>query len=324
MKLAIYGYGNLGKGVEAAISKCDDAELFCIFTRRNPESINAASGAPVFSADEILLHKDEIDVLLLCGGSKDDLPSQSPELASHFNIIDSFDTHANIPSHFANVDKAAKAGDKTALISCGWDPGLFSVNRLIADSILPGGKTYTFWGKGVSQGHSDAIRRISGVVDARQYTIPIEDSLNAVRAGEQPKLSTREKHSRLCYVVAAEDADKAAIEKQIKEMPNYFADYDTTVKFISAEEMATNHSKLPHGGHVIHSAKTGLNNENIETIEYSLSLESNPEFTASVIVAYARALFKMHLRGERGCKTVFDVAPADLTSLGFEDMLSML
>ena len=318
MKLAIYGYGNLGRGVEAAILQNPDMELVGVFTRRDPNSVQTRTGAKVFSADEIGAHKDGIDAVILCGGSATDLPELTPRLAKDFNVIDSFDTHANIPAHFDAVDAAAKAGGKLALISCGWDPGMFSLNRLYAGAILPDGTDYTFWGRGVSQGHSDAIRRIPGVLDARQYTVPIPEALEAVRSGKHPTLSAREKHLRECYVVAAPDADKDAIETAIKTMPNYFADYDTTVTFISAEEMREQHSALPHGGFVIRTGNTGLNREHTHRIEYSLSLDSNPEFTAGVLVAFARALGRMADRGQTGCLTVFDIAPKDLSPLSGE------
>ena len=318
MRLAIYGYGNLGRGVEAAILKSPDAELVGVFTRRDPNSVQTRTGAKVFAADEILRFRDEIDAVILCGGSATDLPALTPMLAKDFNVIDSFDTHANIPAHFDAVDAAAKAGGKLALISCGWDPGMFSLNRLYASAILPDGRDYTFWGRGVSQGHSDAIRRIPGVLDARQYTVPIKEALEAVRSGKQPELSAREKHLRECYVVAAPDADRAAIEQAIKTMPNYFADYDTTVTFISAEEMREKHGALPHGGFVIRTGKTGLSGEHTHRIEYSLALDSNPEFTAGVLVAFARALCRMASRGATGCLTVFDIAPADLSPLSRE------
>ncbi len=313
IKIAIAGYGNLGRGVEAAVKQNSDMELYGVFTRRNPESLNTLTGAAVYSMDSIAEHKDSIDVLIICGGSATDLPKQTPELSKHFNVVDSFDTHAKIPEHFENVDKTAKESGKLALISAGWDPGMFSLNRLYAEAVLPEGKDYTFWGKGVSQGHSDAIRRIEGVVDARQYTIPVDRALELVRAGENPELSTREKHTRECFVVAEDGADKARIENEIKTMPNYFADYDTTVHFITAEEMKRDHSGIPHGGFVIRCGKTGLNGENKHIIEYSLKLDSNPEFTSSVLVAYARAVYKMNNEGISGCKTVFDVAPSYLS-----------
>ncbi len=317
MKIAIYGYGNLGKGVEFAVAQNPDAELVGIFTRRDPNTVHPASKVPVFPASEISNHQDEIDVLVICGGSATDLPEMTPVLAKQFNVIDSFDTHAKIPTHFANVDKAAKEGGHIALISGGWDPGMFSLSRLYASAILPDGKDYTFWGRGVSQGHSDAIRRIPGVLDARQYTVPVPAAIDAVRSGKNPELTTREKHTRECYVVAAEGADLTEIERQIKEMPNYFADYDTTVTFISMEEMKKNHSELPHGGSVIRTGVTG-NGSHHHTVEYRLTLDSNPEFTASVLLALARALDRMHRRGVNGCKTIFDIAPADLSPLSPE------
>lgn len=313
IKAAILGYGNLGRGVECAIKQNDDFELKYVFTRRSPESVKILTeGAKVLSVDEILTKKNEIDVLILCGGSATDLPLQTPEYAKHFNVIDSFDTHAKIPAHFANVDKAAIEGENVAIISVGWDPGMFSLNRVYASAILPKGKDYTFWGRGVSQGHSDAIRRIEGVVDARQYTVPVPEAMDAVRSGENPSLTTRQKHTRECYVVAEEGADLARIENEIKTMPNYFADYDTSVTFISLDEMKQNHSAIPHGGCVIRSGETGWNNENKHVIEYSLKLDSNPEFTSSVLVAYARAAYRMSKEGQKGCKSVFDVAPAYL------------
>lgn len=320
MKIGIYGYGNLGRGVECAILQNPDAELIGIFTRRDPASIKTLTGAKVYSASDILAFKDEIDVLIICGGSATDLPVLTPELAKNFNVIDSFDTHAKIPEHFENVDKAARESGHTALISAGWDPGLFSLNRLYASCVLPDGKDYTFWGRGVSQGHSDAIRRIDGVKDARQYTVPVEDALKRVRSGEMPELSTREKHTRECYVVAEEGADKARIENEIKTMPNYFADYNTTVNFISEEELKKNHSAIPHGGFVIRTGKTGLHGEHSHVIEYSLNLDSNPEFTSSAIVAFARAVDKKHKKGENGCYTVFDISPAELSPLSGEEI----
>lgn len=320
MKIGIYGYGNLGKGVECAILQNPDAELIGIFTRREPASIKTLTGAKVYSASDILAFKDAIDVLIICGGSATDLPVLTPELAKNFNVIDSFDTHAKIPEHFENVDKAARESGHTALISAGWDPGMFSLNRLYASCVLPDGKDYTFWGRGVSQGHSDAIRRIDGVKDARQYTVPVEDALKRVRSGEMPELSTREKHTRECYVVAAEGADKTRIENEIKTMPNYFADYNTTVTFITEEELKKNHSAIPHGGFVIRTGKTGLHGEHSHVIEYSLNLDSNPEFTSSAIVAFARAVDKKHKKGENGCYTVFDIAPAELSPLSGEEI----
>ncbi len=321
IKIGIAGYGNLGRGVECAIRQNPDLELFGIFTRRSPESVKTAfESSKVYSVDDILSFRDDIDVLIICGGSATDLPVQTPEFAKAFNVVDSFDTHARIPEHFANVDASAKASGKVAMISVGWDPGMFSLNRLYAEAILPDGKDYTFWGKGVSQGHSDAIRRIDGVVDARQYTIPVDEALEAVRSGANPELSTRQKHTRECFVVAADGADKARIEHEIKTMPNYFADYDTTVHFISAEELERDHSGIPHGGFVIRCGKTGAESENTHLIEYSLRLDSNPEFTASVLVAYARAAYRMNVEGMSGCKTVFDVAPVYLSPKSPEEL----
>lgn len=321
IKIAIAGYGNLGRGVECAIAQNPDTELYGVFTRRNPSDVKTLKeDTKVFSLNDIESHKENIDVVILCGGSATDLPVQTPKLAESFNVIDSFDTHANIPKHFKNVDAAARKAGKVAMISVGWDPGLFSLNRLYAQAILPDGKDYTFWGKGVSQGHSDAIRRIDGVLDARQYTIPVEAALEAVRSGKNPELTTREKHTRECFVVAEEGADKARIENEIKTMPNYFADYDTTVHFISAEEMERDHSGIPHGGFVIRCGNTGLNNEKTHIIEYSLKLDSNPEFTSSVLVAYARAAYRMNKEGVSGCKTVFDIAPAYLSPMSAEEL----
>ena len=324
MKLAIYGYGNLGRGVECAVQQNADAELVGVFTRRDPASVKTLTGVPVYAADTVTDYKDQIDVLIICGGSATDLPKMTPALAKDFNVIDSFDTHANISAHFAAVDAAAKENGNIALISAGWDPGLFSLNRLYASAVLPDGKDYTFWGRGVSQGHSDAIRRIDGVLDARQYTVPIPAALDAVRSGSMPELSTREKHLRECYVVAAEGADKARIEREIKEMPNYFSDYDTTVTFITTEEMLRDHAALPHGGFVIRTGKIGLQKDHTATIEYSLRLDSNPEFTSSVLVACARAILKMRGRGDTGCKTVFDIAPADLSPLSGDELRTHL
>ena len=324
MKLAIYGYGDLGRGVECAVRQNDDAELVGVFTRRDPATVKTLTGVPVYAADTVAQYKDQIDVLIICGGSATDLPKMTPMLAKDFNVIDSFDTHANISAHFAAVDAAAGESGHIALISAGWDPGLFSLNRLYASAVLPEGKDYTFWGRGVSQGHSDAIRRIDGVLDARQYTVPIPAALDAVRAGTMPELTTREKHLRECYVVAAEGADKARIEREIKEMPNYFSDYDTTVTFITTEEMLRDHAALPHGGFVIRTGKIGLQRDHTATIEYSLRLDSNPEFTSSVLVACARALLKMRARGNTGCKTVFDIAPADLSALSAEELRAHL
>jgi len=320
MKLAIYGYGNIGRGVEAAVRQNPDMTLTGVYTRRDPSAVRTKTGVPVYAAADILKHKDEIDVLMICGGSATDLPVLTPMLAKDFNVVDSFDTHARIPEHFASVDASAKAGGHTALISGGWDPGMFSLNRLYANAILPQGSDYTFWGRGVSQGHSDAIRRIPGVADARQYTVPVPEALEAVRSGKCPELTTRQKHTRECYVVAKEGADKAAIEQAIKTMPNYFDEYDTTVTFITAEEMARDHAELPHGGFVIRTGVSGLSNEHTHTIEYRLTLDSNPEFTALVLVALARAVGKHAARGDYGCKTVFDLAPADLSPLTGEEL----
>ena len=319
MKIAIYGYGNLGRGVEAAMKYHTDCELVAVFTRRDPATVKTA-GTPVFSANDILDFKDKIDVLILCGGSATDLPKMTHTLAEHFNVVDSYDTHATIPAHFARVNEAAERSGHIAMISGGWDPGMFSLNRLYANCILPQGNDYTFWGKGVSQGHSDAIRRIDGVVDARQYTVPVPEALEAVRSGKNPELTTRQKHTRECYVVAEDGADLTRIESEIKNMPNYFADYDTTVNFITIEELRANHSALPHGGSVIRSGRTGLSGEHSHTVEFSLALDSNPEFTSSVLVACARAINRMHSRGMTGCKTIFDIAPADLSPLSPEEL----
>ena len=324
IRIGIYGYGNLGKGVECAIHQNSDMELVGIFTRRNPEDIKTIFGAKVYSADDVISFSDKIDVLILCGGSATDLPKDTARLAKYFNVVDSFDTHANIPEHFDAVNKTATENNTLALISSGWDPGLFSINRLYMSSILPEGKTYTFWGRGVSQGHSDAIRRIDGVLDARQYTIPISKAMDDVRDGKMPELRTRDKHTRECFVVAEEGADLARIESEIKNMPNYFADYDTTVTFITKEEMDEKHSTLPHGGFVIHSGKTGANNEHNEIMEFSLKLDSNPEFTASVLVSCARAISKMRARNITGCKTIFDIAPSDLSPLSEEKLRKSL
>ena len=316
IRVGILGYGNLGKGVEAALAQNEDMQLVGVFTRRSPESVSVRTpDVPVYHCDKLADMKKDIDVLILCGGSATDLPEQTPVYAEMFNVIDSFDTHARIPEHFANVDAKAKAAGTTCIISCGWDPGMFSLNRLYANCILPEGRDYTFWGKGVSQGHSDAVRRIEGVADCRQYTIPVPAAMDAVRAGENPELTTREKHTRECFVVAKEGADLAKIEEEIKTMPNYFADYDTTVHFITAEEMQRDHSGLPHGGSVIRTGVTGMEKEHKHkhVIEYSLKLDSNPEFTGSVIVAYARAAYRMNQEGMTGCKTVFHIAPAYLS-----------
>ena len=322
IRIGIVGYGNLGKGVEKAIKQNGDMELCAIFTRRAPESLKTESAVPVVSCADAESYKDKIDVLILCGGSATDLQVQGPEFAKMFNTIDSFDTHAKIPEYFEKVNASAKESGRVSIISVGWDPGMFSTNRLYAECILPEGENYTFWGKGVSQGHSDAIRRIEGVENAIQYTIPIEDAINRVRSGENPVLSTREKHLRECFVVAKEGADKAKIEKEIKEMPNYFADYDTIVHFISAEELKANHSSMPHGGFVIRSGKTLGGNQHI--IEYSLKLESNPEFTSSVLICYARAAHRMNKQGMSGAKTVFDVAPALLSPKSAEELRANL
>ena len=321
LRIGILGYGNLGRGVECAVKQNDDMALTAVFTRRNPADVTLLTeGVPVCSIDEAADWKDKIDVLILCGGSATDLPAQTPEFAKLFNVIDSFDTHARIPEHFENVDTAAKSGGKVAIISVGWDPGMFSLNRLYANTILPDGKDYTFWGKGVSQGHSDAIRRVEGVKDGKQYTIPSKEALDAVRNGENPELTTRQKHTRECFVVLEEGADAAKVEAEIKSMPNYFADYDTTVHFISEEELKRNHSGIPHGGFVLRSGKTGWNSENSHIIEYSLKLDSNPEFTSSVIIAYARAAFRLASEGQSGCKTVFDIAPAYLSKKSGEEL----
>ncbi len=325
MKIGILGYGNLGRGVECAIKQNADMELVAVFTRRDPASVKILTpNVPVLNISEILDYKDKIDVLILCGGSATDLPVQTPEYAKHFNVVDSFDTHAKIPEHFANVDASAKASGKVAVISVGWDPGMFSLNRMYANALLPDGKDYTFWGKGVSQGHSDAIRRIEGVLDARQYTVPVPAAINAVRAGENPELTTRDKHTRECYVVVEEGADKARIENEIKTMPNYFADYNTYVYFVTMEELRRDHAGIPHGGVVIRSGKTGWDSENSHIIEYSLKLDSNPEFTTSVLVAYARAAYRLSCEGASGCKTVFDIAPAYLTSMTGEELRKKL
>lgn len=325
IRIGILGYGNLGRGVESAVLQNPDMELVSVFTRRNPETVKVrASGVKALGIEELKHMQDAIDVLVLCGGSATDLPQQTPEYAGMYNVVDSFDTHARIPEHYEAVDKAAKSAGKIGIISCGWDPGMFSLNRLYANAILPKGQDYTFWGKGVSQGHSDAIRRIAGVKDARQYTIPVEAALQAVRNGENPQLTTRQKHTRECFVVAKEGADLAQIEKEIKAMPNYFADYDTTVHFITEEEMAREHSGLPHGGFVIRTGSTGMDSEHSHVIEYSLKLDSNPEFTGAVIAAYARAAYRMNKEGMSGCKTVFDIAPAYLSAQSGEELRAHL
>ena len=320
-RIGILGYGNLGRGIECAIKHNDDMELVAVFTRRNPDDVKILTeNVKVYSVNDVEDFKDKIDVMILCGGSATDLPEQTKKYAEMFNVIDSFDTHAKIPEHFADVDAAAKKSGKIGIISVGWDPGMFSLNRLYANAILTNGSDYTFWGKGVSQGHSDAIRRIDGVLDGRQYTIPVESALEAVRNGLNPELTTRQKHTRECFIVAEEGADKARIESEIKNMPNYFADYDTTVHFITEEELKKNHSGIPHGGFVIRSGKTGWNDENTHIIEYSLKLDSNPEFTASVLVAYARAAARLNAEGQTGCKTVFDIAPAYLSAQSGEEL----
>ena len=325
IRVGILGYGNLGRGVECAIRQNPDMELKAVFTRRAPETVKILTeGVPVYHVDEAEAKKDEIDVLILCGGSATDLPVQTPKYAQWFNVVDSFDTHAKIPEHFAAVDESAQKSGKVGIISVGWDPGMFSLNRLYAAACLPEGENYTFWGKGVSQGHSDAIRRIEGVKDARQYTIPVESALERVRSGENPDLTTREKHERECFVVLEEGADAAAVEKEIKEMPNYFSDYNTTVHFISEEELEKNHSGMAHGGFVIRSGKTGMNKEHNHIIEYSLKLDSNPEFTTSVLIAYARAAKRLYDEGQKGCKTVLDIAPAYLCEASDEDLRAHL
>ena len=325
IRIGILGYGNLGRGVECAVRQNPDMELKAVFTRRNPAEVKILTkDAQVCHVDEATQWTDKLDVLILCGGSATDLPVQTPEYAGLFNVVDSFDTHAKIPEHFANVDAAARQSGKTAIISVGWDPGMFSLNRMYAGAILPDGKDYTFWGRGVSQGHSDAIRRIDGVKDAKQYTIPVDSALEAVRAGENPELTTRQKHTRECFVVAEEGANLARIEEEIKTMPNYFADYDTTVHFISEEELKRDHSRIPHGGFVLRSGVTGWESETHHLIEYSLKLDSNPEFTASVIVAYARAAYRLSKEGAHGCKTVFDIAPAYLSARSGEDLRASL
>jgi diaminopimelate dehydrogenase len=324
MKIAIYGYGNLGRGVEAATLYHKDAELVGVFTRRSPESVKTALGTPVYHVDTLADFKDKIDVIIICGGSATDLPKMTPALARDFNVVDSFDTHAKIPEHFSAVDEAAKESSHVAIISAGWDPGLFSVARAYATATLPEGADYTFWGKGISQGHSDAIRRIEGVLDARQYTVPIDAALSEVKAGKSPTLTTAQKHRRECFVVAMDGADKERIANEIKTMPNYFADYETTVTFITEEELRANHSGMPHGGTVIRNGKTGLEGEHNHTVEFSLKLDSNPEFTASVLLCCARAAAKMAKRGDAGCKTVFDLTLSDLSSLTPEELRAHL
>lgn len=321
MKIGILGYGNLGRGVESAVRQNEDMELTCIITRRDPATVKPATeGVSVYSVDEIENLKGKIDVLVLCGGSATDLPVQTPEFAKYFNVIDSFDTHARIPEHFANVDQIARENGHVALISCGWDPGMFSLMRLYGESVLPEGNAYTFWGKGVSQGHSDAIRRIEGVKNGKQYTIPVEEALEAVRNGVNPTLTTRQKHTRECFVVPEEGADLARIEQEIKTMPNYFDEYDTTVHFISEEEFARDHAGIPHGGFVFRTGVTGLQKEHKHVVEFSLKLDSNPEFTSSVILAFARAVYRLSQEGVSGCKTVFDIAPAYLSPKSGEEL----
>ena len=325
IRIGILGYGNLGKGVESAIGQNPDLELIAVFTRRNPENVKVrTAGVRVLAAEELEHMQDQIDVLVLCGGSATDLPVQTPKYAKLYNVVDSFDTHARIPEHFAAVDAAAKKAGKVGIISCGWDPGMFSLNRLYANAILPEGSDYTFWGRGVSQGHSDAIRRIAGVKDARQYTVPVPEAVEAVRAGKNPELTTRQKHTRECYVVAEEGADLARIENEIKTMPNYFSDYDTTVTFIDEETMKRDHNKLPHGGSVIRTGVTGMDREHKHVVEYTLKLDSNPEFTGAVIAAYARAAYRMNKEGMTGCKTVFDIAPAYLSAQSGEELRAHL
>lgn len=325
MKVGILGYGNLGRGIECAIKQNDDMDLVAVFTRRNPASIKLLTkDVPVYSVNEVEKMQGKLDVLILCGGSATDLPKQTPKYAEYFNVIDSFDTHANIQTHFEEVDEAAKKSGHVAMISCGWDPGMFSLNRLYANAILTEGNDYTFWGKGVSQGHSDAIRRVEGVKDGKQYTIPVESALEAVRSGDNPTLTTRQKHTRECFVVAEEGADKVKIEETIKNMPNYFSDYDTTIHFITEEELKKNHSGIPHGGFVFRTGVTGWEKEHKHVIEYRLQLDSNPEFTASVIVAYARAINRLHEEGQKGCKTVFDIAPAYLSPKSGEELRKQL
>lgn len=325
IKIGVYGYGNLGRGVECAVKQNPDMELVAVFTRRDPAAVKVLTDtAVVCSAADVEQWKDKLDVMIICGGSATDLPVQTPALAKMFNVVDSFDTHARIPEHFANVDASAKENGNVAIISCGWDPGMFSLNRLYDNAILPDGKDYTFWGKGVSQGHSDAVRRIEGVKNAKQYTIPVDEALAAVRSGANPELTTRQKHTRECFVVLEEGADAAKVEQEIVTMPNYFADYDTTVHFISEEEFLADHAGIPHGGFVIRTGQTGWNGENKHVIEYSLKLDSNPEFTSSVIAAYARAAYKMAAEGQKGCKTVFDIAPVYLSAQSPEELRAHL
>lgn len=321
IKVGILGYGNLGRGIECAVKQSDDMELVAVFTRRDPSTVTIQTeGVTVANVSDVEDYKNKIDVMILCGGSATDLPEQTPKYAKLFNVVDSFDTHARIPEHFGNVDAAAKEGSNVAIISVGWDPGLFSLARIYGNAILPEGKDYTFWGKGVSQGHSDAIRRVEGVKDAKQYTIPVDEALDAVRSGSNPELTTRQKHTRECFVVLEEGADAKKVEEEIVNMPNYFADYDTTVHFISEEELKANHSGIPHGGFVIRTGKTGWDSQNNNVIEYSLKLDSNPEFTTSVLIAYARAAYKLSKEGVSGCKSVFDIAPAYLSPKSGEEL----
>jgi len=324
MNVGIAGYGNLARGVEAAVTKADDMKLVAIFTRRDPATVTVATDTPVYSWDDMESMTDQIDVMVLCGGSATDLPEQTPQLAKLFTVVDSFDTHAHIPQHFSNVDAAAREAGTIGIISCGWDPGLFSIARLYASAALPNGADYTFWGRGVSQGHSDAIRRIPGVADARQYTVPVPEALEAARSGSNPELTTRQKHTRECFVVAEEGADLAAIEEAIVTMPNYFSDYDTTVTFISQEELNANHAGLPHGGTVIRSGKTGLDDEFADTVEFSLTLDSNPFFTGSVLASVARAAYRMHQEGQVGARTMFDIPPALLSPFSAEELRAHL
>ncbi len=324
-RIAILGYGNLGRGIELGIRQNPDLELVAVYTRRAPETLKLQTpGVPVYSVNDLPDHKNDIDVLMICGGSATDLPEMTKKYAKDFCVVDSFDTHARIPEHFANVDAAAKEGGNVAMISCGWDPGMFSLARLYSNCILPDGNDYTFWGKGVSQGHSDAIRRVEGVANGKQYTVPVPEAIDAVRSGSNPELSTRQKHTRVCYVVPKEGADLQKIEKEIKEMPNYFADYDTTVNFITEEEFARDHQGMPHGGFVFRTGKTGVDGEHQHVIEYSLKLDSNPEFTASVLLAFARAIARMKSEGMTGCKTVFDIPPAYLSPLSAEEIRAHL
>ena len=324
MRIGIVGYGNLGRGVELAVKGSPDMELKAVFTRRDPASVRTRTGVPVYEISQAEKMRGDIDVMIMCGGSASDLPEQTPAFAKYFNVVDSFDTHAKIPRHFKAVDEAARAAGKIGIISVGWDPGLFSLNRLISQAVLPDGKDYTFWGRGVSQGHSDAIRRIKGVKDARQYTVPVPEALNSVRAGENPELTVRQKHTRECFVVTEEDADKEYIINAIKTMPNYFADYDTTVTFITQQELQEQHGGIPHGGSVIRTGRTGADKQNKHTVEFSLKLDSNPEFTAGVLAAYARAAYRLSSEGRTGCMTVFDVAPAYLHPLSPEEQRAQL